>query len=82
MTDIKNSSDIKVWVSERIAEKAGITVDEINKDLPFSAFSIDSLYLAEISGEIEEKFGIKLNPLDLFEFHSINKLSDHIFSLL
>lgn len=82
MNSIKNPSDIKNWVSEKIAEKAEISVDEINKDLPFSAFSIDSLYLAEISGEVEEKFGIKLNPLDLFEFHSINKLSEHIFSLL
>lgn len=82
MTDIETIDYIKNWVSEKISEKAEMDLSSLNKDLPFSAFNIDSLYLAEISGEIEEKFKVKLSPLDLFEFHNINKLSEHILKLI
>lgn len=65
-----------------IVNKTDLKQDDIDLDSTFASYDIDSVIALEISGELEEIIGVKINPIILFEYPTINTLSKHLLEIL
>lgn len=74
----KSVENIQSYLIEKIAEIIEIDNKEIDIDKPFSEYDIDSSSSIVLSGDIEEEYQITLDPLVLYKYPSINKLSGYL----
>lgn len=57
---------VEDWIAERLAKHVRLSGRGIDRNLPISSFGIDSLASAAFVSEIEETFGVELDPEILF----------------
>ncbi len=78
MNENLSVEDIENWIIKKCAEIKEIDPDKIQSDKPFSKYGLDSLEIAQIAGELEEWLKIRVNPIILFEYTTIEKLSNYL----
>jgi acyl carrier protein len=67
------------WLQAKIAEEAGMQVEEITLDAPFESFSLDSLSVITLAYELESFTGKEsIDPSVFSEYNTINKLSEWV----
>jgi acyl carrier protein len=62
------------FVAERVAERIGVEAAS-DHDGDLFELGMDSVDAVELTGEIEERFGIEIDPALPFEERSINRLA-------
>lgn len=77
-----NQEKIQDILINLIVNKTDLKQDYIDLDSTFASYDIDSVIALEISGELEEIIGVKINPIILFEYPTINTLSKHLLEIL
>lgn len=77
-----NQEKIQDILINLIVNKTDLKQDDIDLDSTFASYDIDSVIALEISGELEEIIGVKINPIILFEYPTINTLSKHLLEIL
>ncbi|MEB5477839.1 AMP-binding protein [Acinetobacter pollinis] len=70
---------IQLWILNWIKSKKNISGD-IEFDQSFFELGVDSLDAAELAYALESHFNIKVDPTVLWEFPTINELSNHILN--
>lgn len=68
---------IKTWLKELISTVMLLPTNEIEDDLPFNQYGIDSLIAIELITPMSKKFGYVPATL-LFEYPTINLLADYL----
>lgn len=71
---------IQQWLVNRIAEVAQIPPEQVDMDLPFADFGLDSMRMFEISGDLEKFLGQSISEIVAWDFPTIAKLSRHLIS--
>ncbi|MHA8054489.1 phosphopantetheine-binding protein [Aquirufa nivalisilvae] len=67
--------NFKHWLITQIASEASIVEEEVDCDLAFEHFNLDSLSIVSISFEMESVFQLEnVDPSLFSEFNTINKL--------
>lgn len=69
---------LQSFISERIAQWLGTSAEEVDRRVDFTDYSLDSVALASISGELEVHLGRRLPPSLLWEYPTIERLSEHL----
>ena len=72
--------DIQDWLISRIARETGC--EEVDTDVPFAQFGLGSNDVVLISGELEDLLGLSLCPTLLFDYPTIDALSEHLAGLV
>ncbi len=70
---------IREWLIIKISELTGIDKNKVDVDKSFSEYDLDSVSSIGLSGDLESFLSMKLNPMVLFEHHTINKLTKYLF---
>lgn len=65
----------------KISSELGIPIDEINTDIEFINFGMDSVNAIFILQHLENFVGQELNPLLFWDYPTIARFSKHIMSL-
>jgi acyl carrier protein len=73
--------DLIAFLTARIAERVGLTA-AIEEDADLFELGLDSIDAVEITGDIEEGWGVKLDPEFLFEHRTIARLVEGLAKLL
>lgn len=73
-------TNIRDWLQRKIAEEAGEKIESISLDADFESFRLDSLSLLSIAYDLENEINLEINPTDLIEYNTINKLAEWIES--
>lgn len=60
-----------------IAEEAGIDIGELNSDISFADFGIDSLLSITISSRVQDELGLNLLSSSFIEFPTLNEVINH-----
>ena len=66
------------WMTRWLVARAGVEPSQINSDMPFSDYELDSMTAVEMSGEIEDWSGVELTPIIAWEYPTIAKLTEYI----
>src|SRR5438132_3528502 len=75
-----NRDRFRDWLLNRVAGLAGIEVEVVSTDEPFSAYGLDSVRLSALAHEIEQLVGQEINVTVLYEFPTVSRLVDAICS--
>ena len=70
--------DLQGWLTDRVARAVGRPAQSIDRDLPFHEFGLESVDLVEISGELEELLGRRIDPDVLYEHPTVATLASHL----
>ena len=63
------------WLKTEIQAQTGQPVDEQQS---FSALGLDSVAAVALSGDLEERFGLELDPTVMFEYTTLAALLDYL----
>ncbi len=72
-------SDTKQWLFKIFSEQLKIKIEDLQDDIPFGEFGVDSIMIAEIVKKIEVMLNININPSILLENPTIASLSKFIY---
>lgn len=72
---------IITWIKGYVSRLLGVGQHEIETDVPFERYGLDSTAAAGLSGDLGELLGINLQENIVFHFPTIETLAEHAFSL-
>lgn len=77
ITDI-NEQVIAHWLVEKFAYKLSVATSEVDTDLLFSEFGVDSTETMLLAGELEDWLGFELAPTAMWYHPTISRLAVYI----
>src|SRR5271156_1616570 len=78
--DRMNEAEIRAWLRTRIATAARISSADVDENLDFAAFGIDSVRTAELVGDLEQALGSSVDIGTLYANPCIRLLSAALIS--
>ena len=71
-------TEIKAWLVAYMAELTGMDADDIDANLPFDSYDLDSSAAVGMTVDLEEWLGCQLDPILLYEYPTINTLANYL----
>ena len=73
-----SQSSVSDWLKILVSEELQLPVSELDIDIPFQEYGVDSLLLARIAKRIDAQLqGVNISPTIILENPTIRMLSDH-----
>ena len=66
------------WLIAQIAEQTGLDADEVDVHTPFHQFGLDSVQAMGIATLGQQRFGLEISPLVMWNCPNIEALSRHL----
>jgi len=73
-----NEESIQMWLIEQIGLLTGLSPSEIDITETFSAYGIDSVAAAGLSGELATWLGEQLPPTITWDYPTVDLLASHL----
>ncbi|ALM17754.1 Phosphopantetheine attachment site domain protein [Mycobacteroides abscessus subsp. abscessus] len=70
------------WLAGKIAGYLSITADQVDRDRSLADYGLDSVYALTLCGEIEDEFGLTVEPTLAWDYPTVDAMSGHLDSLL
>ncbi|MCX4554404.1 acyl carrier protein (plasmid) [Streptomyces sp. NBC_01387] len=70
--------EILGWLAERLGTHVSLPLSEINPDVPYVEYGLDSVAALGLFGDIEEKFGLVLDPIVALEHATVRQLAAYL----
>jgi acyl carrier protein len=74
--------EIQEWLIAYVADLLELEPDEIDLEISFDRYGLDSSATLGLMADLEDWLGCKLNPTLLYNYPNIGKLSQYLDSLL
>jgi len=74
----QTAPEIQEWIVSYLAELLEIKSDDINVSVPFDRYGLDSAVVVGLTGDLEEWLGQKLDPTLLYDYPTIEAISQHL----
>lgn len=74
--------EIQAWLLLNIANLLGIDANEIDIALPFDSYGLGSVTLIGLSGDIEQWLECDFNPTLLYDYPTIEALTEYLADTL
>ena len=73
---------IVAWIAARLAARLDTPMEEIDPDVPFSQYGLDSRNALRLAGELEHWLGCELPPTLVWDYPTIAQLAGHLVGQL
>jgi acyl carrier protein len=70
------------WLTERVAYYTQRSETEIDPATPLTDYGLDSVYALTLSGEMEDRLSVRLDPTVMWDHQTINELVSHLLGLV
>jgi acyl carrier protein len=77
---VPTAAEIQAWIVSYLAEILEIEGDEVDPTIAFDRYGLDSSVAVGLTGDLEDWLGIKLDPTLLYDYPTIQTLSQHLAS--
>ena len=71
-------TDIQAWLIKHLATSLEMSSEEIDIDVDFIDYGMNSVEVVNISGELEHFLGRRLDPMMVLDYSNIRELSEHL----
>lgn len=71
-------ADIQAWLKKHLATSLEMSSEEIDIDVDFIDYGMNSVEVVNISGELEHFLGRRLDPMLVLDYSNIRELSEHL----
>ena len=75
---IINEASIKDWLVQRMAKMKKISPTDVDTARTFEEYGLDSIVAVRVVGDLEKFIDQRLSPALLFEYQSIDELSNYL----
>ncbi|MEU0073364.1 acyl carrier protein [Streptomyces sp. NPDC006332] len=75
-------TDIGDWIHGRVATYGELAPDSFTDETPFADLGFTSVYALTLCGEIEDTFGLVVEPKIVWDHPTIRELADALAELL
>lgn len=72
---------VRSWLVERVADYLRCPAEEVDADAPLTEYGLDSVYAFALCGDIEETFGLTVEPTLLWEADSLAAVAAELVAL-
>lgn len=70
--------DIQAWLTQHLAASLEMNPEEIDIDVDFIDYGMNSVEAVNVSGELEHFLGRRLDPMLVLDYSNIRELSEHL----
>lgn len=81
MTVDITASAVQTWLTDRVLAYGKATPDGFTPDTPLSELGLDSVYALTLCGDIEDQYGLEVDPTIVWDYPTIRELADGIVEL-
>lgn len=71
-------NEIAGWIIQKIANYLAIAPDQIDATRPLAEYGLNSVYALTLSGEIEDHFGVPVEPTMTWDCPTVAAMSDYL----
>lgn len=82
VTATPSRADIVAFLIEKLVERVGIEAHDIDRDADLVGWGVKSIDAVLVSGELEDHYGVEIDPTLLFECRTVNRVADSIAETL
>jgi acyl carrier protein len=82
MMSVSIASDISAWIVDRIVFYGKVAAGSFDLDTPLTDLGLDSIYALSLCADIEDVYGLEVDPAIFDELPSIRLLADGISARL
>ncbi len=75
---LASKEDIEDWISDYLANLLEVSPDELDPDVPFDRYGLDSSAAIGLTGELEEWLGLEIEPTLLYDYPTVDTLAEHL----
>ena len=75
---LMSETEIQDWLALQIAEQLGVDEAEIEIDVPFDSYGLDSVQTMNIANLGKQHFGLELSPLVIWNYPNLESLSRYL----
>lgn len=75
---IKTAEDIQVLLIRELSSQVGVEPEELDITEPFESYGLNSAQALVVAGKVENYLGIKLSPVLLMYYPTIESLSQRL----
>lgn len=73
---------LKEWLIQRIAGYLELSTSEIDPSVPLAESGIDSVAALNLCGDIEDTWGVEVDPTLAYEYPTIVAIARHLHGVL
>jgi acyl carrier protein len=72
------SEAIRIWIVDYVADALALEPNEIDVDMAFDRFGLDSVTAVGMTGALDEWLGRRIDPNVIYQYPTMTKLADHL----
>jgi len=69
---------VRSWIVDRVAEFSMLPADMVETGRPLTEYGLDSVYAISLCAEMQDAFGVVLDPAALVENSTVERLLAHL----
>lgn len=70
-------AEITKWLIAYLSQTLDVAAENIDTDLQFDSYGLDSMACVSLIGELGERFQLVLEPERIYDYPSINTLAEY-----
>ncbi|MEU3659163.1 acyl carrier protein [Streptomyces sp. NPDC032940] len=78
----QSAPEVVAWLRDRVAAQTGRPAEEIDPGVPLSDYGLDSVYVLGLCAEVEDHYGIEVEPTVMWDNTSLAPLADALLPLI
>ncbi|MEJ8574467.1 acyl carrier protein [Microbaculum marinum] len=81
-SEADRSARVLPFLKERIAARIGIPPEQVTEQSVLVELGLQSIDAVLVCGEVEDEFGIELNPSSIFEHEALGGFAQEVIGLV
>ncbi|WP_030006270.1 fatty-acyl-[ACP] elongase/decarboxylase Ols [Picosynechococcus sp. NKBG042902] len=74
----QHQQQIEAWLKDNIAHRLGITPQQLDETEPFASYGLDSVQAVQVTADLEDWLGRKLDPTLAYDYPTIRTLAQFL----
>ncbi len=74
--------ELRQWLADQMGSEVGVASPEIQHDVPFTTYGVDSIVAMSLIAKVQDVFSIELETVALWDYPTIDRLADHLLDRL